>query len=150
MITILQCLGTFGLGIGSAIGPKLVPKYGVREVLLVSNVFAICGCGLKLILSTGTIYAGKFLHGVFAGIQIICMNKALGDTVPNHYAQAYGILVNAGITGGIFFSNFLGVLIPLEEAGKDAMMADKNWRVVYGFPIILATYSILVTLFKFR
>jgi len=78
------------------------------------------------------------------------MNKALSDTVPNQFAQAYGILVNAGITGGIFASNFLGVLIPLEEEGQEAMLADTNWRVVYGFPILLALYTILVTTFKFK
>jgi len=68
MITILTCLGTFGLGVGSAIGPKIVPVYGVRKVLLISNFFAIFGCVLKLIMTTPTIMAGKFLHGVFAGI----------------------------------------------------------------------------------
>ena len=41
-------------------------------------------------------------------------------------------------------SNFLGVWVPLEEEGADKMMSDGNWRIVYGFPILLALFSIAV------
>lgn len=88
--------------------------------------------------------SGKFLHGVFCGISIICVGQALNETIPSDFLQAYGILTNGGITGGIFMSNFLGALLPLEEDGAVKMMSDGNWRIVYGFPILLALFSLLV------
>jgi hypothetical protein len=47
------------------------------------------------------------------------------------------MLVNGGICFGIFFSNFLGILLPdLDKDSADVIRQDQYWRIVYGFPII--------------
>ena len=51
------------------------------------------------------------------------------------------MLINLGYSLGIFLSNCLGFIVPLEN--KEAMKEDHLWRVVIGFPIILELYSII-------
>ena len=41
---------------------------------------------------------------------------------------------------GIFLSNLLGMLVPLQD--KQHMLDDQMWRVVYGFPVVIQLFSV--------
>jgi MFS family permease len=73
------------LGVGSYLGGKLAPIYGIRKTAIASNCLAIFACGLKLTLNYYTIMSGKFLHGLFCGISIICVGEAFNETIPSEY-----------------------------------------------------------------
>lgn len=84
-LTILTVLGPLGLSIGSTIGGKIGPRLGIKRTLILANILAFGATCLKLILNTGTIFAGRFLYGLFCGVQLFCQSKQLNDTVPFHY-----------------------------------------------------------------
>lgn len=64
--------------------------------------------------------------------------------------QKYGIVINAGICLGVFFSNFLALLVPLEvkndPTSYEALKLDNNWRIVYGFPALVELFSLIILL----
>ena len=58
--------------------------------------------------------------------------------------------MNAGFGIGIFFSNLMGLLIPInngEDGDVQKMKDDQNWRLVIGVPIILEIYTLIVLIF---
>jgi hypothetical protein len=61
-------LGLVGLSVGSLLGGKIVPKLGIWRALLLANLLNIASNGIKLILTTPTIFLGRFLFGVFSGM----------------------------------------------------------------------------------
>ena len=75
-------------------------------------------CVMKIQTVEISLFIGRFLFGVCCGIQTLCFSKALNDSVPAEVIQYYGVLVNAGICVGIFVSNFLAIIVPLEEANN--------------------------------
>jgi MFS family permease len=149
LMTLCTVIGSLGIAIGSMIGGMIGTKYGIRRVLIITNVLNLAFCGLKLIENTHTIIIGRFLHGLGCGILNFCFGKALNDTVPDRVSQGYGMFTNSGICLGIFVSNFIGFWVPaLDEDGLLALKNDQNWRIVYGFPMIMQLFSvILIVLF---
>lgn len=58
--------------------------------------------------------------------------------------------MNAGFNAGNFLSNFFGLMIPLDNGGEgdvQKMIDDENWRIVFGFPIVLELFAIVTLLF---
>ena len=117
--TLTTMLGLVGLSIGSLLGGKIVPKLGIWRSLLIANFFNIVSNGIKLILSTPTIFIGRLLFGVFSGMQSIAFTLALNETVPGEFMQYYGMFIGCGYCVGIFFSNFVALAVPLDEGNPD-------------------------------
>ena len=65
--------------------------------------------------------------------------------------QKYAVAGNLGISGGIGIAQFLAVMIcPTEQDGIEAMKKDENWRIVFGFGILLNVYGIIAVTLLFR
>ena len=112
-----------------------------------ANAIAIVANVVKIQENTVCIMAGRFFFGVCGGLMNFCFSKALNETVPQENSQAYGMLVNAGMCFGIFASNLLGMMVPLEE-GPEAMEQDQSWRLVFGAPIACEILAlVLIPLF---
>ena len=56
----------------------------------------------------------------------------------------------AGINFGGMFINVLSAnIIPLQEEGPEKLQNDQNWRIVFGFPIILEVMALFFLFFFF-
>lgn len=92
----------------------------------------------------------RFMFGIMSGTASVCLSRAINDTVPAKDASLYGAFVNAGFGIGIFFSNFMGLLIPIDngmDGDAQKMKDDQNWRFVFGMPILLELYTIVALVF---
>mmetsp|Transcript_11875 Transcript_11875/g.20088 ORF Transcript_11875/g.20088 Transcript_11875/m.20088 type:complete len:189 (+) Transcript_11875:191-757(+) len=115
-ITIVTILGPMGLATGSFLGGKVIARAGgIRRLIILTNLLAIITSLLKITLDPVSIMLGRYLYGTCCGIMNFCLSKALNDTVPFKVSQYYSVLINSGICFGIFFSNFLGLLVPIED-----------------------------------
>ena len=110
--------GPIGVAIGSQIGGKFANRLGIRRVMIWSNIVAIVSGTLKIQTIQISLFVGRILYGICCGIQTLCLSQALNDNVPAEVIQYYGVLVNAGICMGIFASNFLAIIVPLEEVSN--------------------------------
>lgn len=139
-VTVVTVLAVLGLSIGAYLGGILLPRFGSRKLILIANLVSLLFNILKLVLNTTTIMIARFVTGISVGIACVCLSKAINDTVPARNLPVYGAFVNAGFAIGITFSNFLGLLIPLdngEQGDIQKMKDDENWRLVFGVPILI-------------
>jgi MFS family permease len=145
--TLVMILPSFGMMIGAFFGGKLLPKYGSRKVTIVANIVAVAFTVLKLVENTACIMVGRLVNGLLIGMTSVCLSHAISNTVPAKESQKYGGFVNAGFGIGIFFSNLLGLIIPLDKGNPgdvDRMLEDQNWRIILGFPLAIQLYCIIV------
>lgn len=152
-LTIATVLPSPAVGIGGYFGGTLLPKYGSRKLIIATNIIALIFNLLKLIEATATIMVARFVVGLVMGIAVVCLSKAINDTVPAEHASLYGAFVNAGFGIGLFFSNLMGLLIPIdngEEGDVQRMKDDQNWRLVFAVPILLELYTIIILLFYIK
>jgi len=56
-------------------------------------------------------------------------------------------LINAGIVVGAFLSNFIALLVPVEDKNDPdsyvALKNDENWRLVFGFSAVAEIVSLI-------
>lgn len=146
-LTIATVLPSLGLAIGAFLGGKLVSTYGSRKLILTFNLIALVFNCLKLIENTVAILVGRLAFGISTGVCSVCLSKAINDTVPAEHAGIYGAFVNAGFAMGVTLSNFMGLMIPIENesaADLQRMKDDSNWRIVLGMPILFEAATIVV------
>lgn len=149
-LTIVTVLVPLGFAIGSYAGGALLPRFGPRKLIIAVNVICLLFNILKLIESTAVIMLARLALGTALGVALVCLSKAINDTVPAQNAPQYGAFVNGGFGIGICLSNFMGLLIPLDngdEGDVQKMLDDQNWRLVFGFPILLNLYTVIVLVF---
>lgn len=94
-------------------------KFGSRKLLIVSNLLMIIFNSTKLIENTACIIIGRFGFGLMVGTSLIALSRAINDTIPPKNSQFYGSFINSGFCMGVFFSNFQGLLIPLDDGNDD-------------------------------
>ena len=70
------------MAFGSLIGEKTV-IIGRRKAAILTQVLAIIGAGLTMVLNLKMICFGRFLCGFTAGHANIVMDKSLRESVPN-------------------------------------------------------------------
>lgn len=109
------------MSIGCYIGGALLPKYGSRRLIIISNFIGLIFTILKLIENSGAILIGRIVTGVTLGVACVCLSKAINDTVPAKNAPIYGAFVNAGFGIGIFLSNLMGLMIPINDGKEGAI-----------------------------
>ena len=149
-LTIATVLPAPALGIGGYFGGNLLPKYGSRKLIIATNSIALAFNLLKLVEATASILVARFVLGLAMGIAVVCLSKAINDTVPAKDATLYGTFVNGGFGVGLFFSNLMGFLIPVDDGNVQLMKDDENWRIIFGVPIVLEIFTILVLVFYIK
>ena len=58
-------------------------------------------------------------------------------------------MLNGGFAIGLFISNLLGFIVPLDHGDKGdvlKMIEDERWRIVFSAPILLSIISIICLL----
>ena len=111
----MTVLASLGIGIGAYFGGSLLPKYGSRKLIIVSNTIGLIFNSLKLVENTAIIMVARFGFGLIMGVALVCLSRVINDTVPAQSAPKYGAFVNAGFAIGIFGSNLMGLIIPLDD-----------------------------------
>lgn len=149
-LTLVTVATSFGMIFGGYLGGYLLPRYGSRRIIIVVNTISLVMNIIKLLENTVAIMVSRLILGLCVGISTVCLGRAINDTVPAKNIALYGAFVNAGYGIGIALSNLMGLMIPLnngEEGDLQKMKDDENWRVVFGVPIILEVYTLIVLLF---
>ena len=140
-------MAPIGVAVGSILSGYVAEKMSLKKMLMLSNFLAIFANIIKIQEHTVTILLGRFLFGVCGGLMNFCFGKALNETIPQEYSQRYGMLVNAGICFGIFVSNLMGLIIPMEDLNDplsfEKLKLDQNWKIVFAIPIFLEVFSLL-------
>jgi len=73
----------------------------------------------------------------------------LDETVPAYLSSSFGTATNTLLAGGIAVAIILGAFLP-EADDKEGLLADGNWRIIYGFPYICQALTNLLFLTCFR
>lgn len=94
--TIINTSASVGIAVGSLLGGFLINK-GRRYALLLINLMAIVGCSLTLISNIWTLYTGRFIVGVSAGMVVMAGPRMLEETIPGHLMGWFGCSTNIAI-----------------------------------------------------
>ena len=80
---------------------------------------------------------------------MVVMGKIITDSIPNEVMQKYSLVTNIGISFGILYVGLIqAIILPLKEDGKEALLANETWRIIWGYPIINQIFfSILIAIF---
>lgn len=125
-VTLITVLGHLGISLGCYIGGVFLPRFGSRKVIIGCNIISIIFNLIKLIENTAALMIGRIMFGTAMGVALVSLSKAINDTVPAQSQQIYGTFVNAGFGIGIFISNLLGLLVPIDisNEGNEQNMID--------------------------
>lgn len=83
---LIQMFGIIGCFIGSLFAGKVI-KYGRRRAVLIFSVIGMVGCGVTMYLSIPTLFTGRFITGVNAGVGIVVMSKAIDESIPKSHVD---------------------------------------------------------------
>jgi sugar porter (SP) family MFS transporter len=123
-------VGAFCIGglIGALTAPGLTNAMGRKPVLFSHNLLYILGT-LFLVLATSPslLIVGRFFIGIGCGICTVAVPMYLSEIAPDKVRGILGIMFQAAIVLGIFFSQVIGFGISV----------DTNWRILFGIGGIL-------------
>ena len=81
-----------------------------------------------------TLFFGRFLHGVGAGVMAVVSGKSINETIPAKYLGSFGSMTAFYITVGILLVSIFGSVLP----DPSEYEKDDNCRIIYGMPAIIA------------
>lgn len=142
--TIVNASASVGIAVGSILGGYLINK-GRRHALIVINLMTIIGCALTIDLNIWTLYIGRFIVGVAAGMVVMAGPRMLEETVPQHLMSWFGCSTNIAIQLSIMIATITAIGISEYNLGF-----NKSWCVVYGLPIIWSIVSIVLLICKHK
>ena len=79
--TIISTAGIIGITVGSFIGGVLL-KFGRRRIVIISQLIAIAGALVSMIVHVSTLTIGRFLLGTGAGAMNIAFGKLINENIP--------------------------------------------------------------------
>ena len=112
--TLITTAGVLGVAFGSLVGGKTV-TIGRRKAAILTQLLAIVGAALTMVLNLPMICIGRFICGITSGHANIIMSKSIDETVPSEVSGHFGVLLNLYTCIGIMISFFLGGILPTEE-----------------------------------
>lgn len=147
-LSLIGNVSLLGVAIGSIFGGYFI-DIGRRLAIFIMNALVIVGAGITLIRTVPTIMIGRFLCGFAAGTLNMCCSKSIVETVPLKYSGAFGATTNIFLNIGALICSVLGMALPAEQ---EDYLADKWWRLTYGFPILLAVIQVglMLAVFKYE
>ena len=119
------------------------------------NVFVIVASGLCLIDNIYVIVVGRFIYGMASGAFTVFVPKFINETAPTELKGPFGTLTQFMCTLGILVAALFALAIPnpdafpLDKADADFYITG-YWRVMWGFPIIMAVIQSGLMLVVFR
>jgi len=145
--SIISTAGTVGSLIGSFLGGSLL-KFGRRRAAIIGHIVAILGCAVCMVPHTATLSLGRVLLGIAGGIENVIFGKMITETIPDRYISTFAMAHNASLCFGLFVCFSLGFILP-DPKDFEANVHDELWRVIYGFPAIVALIEIVLILTVF-
>ena len=112
------------------------------------NVFCILGSILCCIVNFIPLYIGRFFHGYGAGGFSYVIPIMLNEVSPPKVRGTTSVLFQLTVTLGILVAALIGLGLPgkLEDVTENDIM----WRLLIGFPVIIAVLQSLAFLICFR
>jgi sugar porter (SP) family MFS transporter len=124
--------------IGSLAVGKISDLVGRKRVMLYNCGFIISGAAIQAAVSNIWAFAfGRFLAGIASGACTGCIGTYVNEIAPPHLRSKLGIGLQGGINLGI-------VLVVTTHFYLDF---DQGWRIIAGFPIVLASLFLALSPF---
>ncbi|KAE9079788.1 hypothetical protein PF010_g22625 [Phytophthora fragariae] len=119
--------------VGGMIGALVIgvvsDRVGRKRALMYNCGFIIAGAAIQAAVSNLWAFAfGRFLAGIASGASTGCVGTYINEIAPPHLRSKLGI----GLQGGIN----LGIV--LVDTTHFYLGFDQGWRIIAGFPIVLA------------
>jgi len=145
--SIVSGLIPFGATFGSIIASPITAK-GRRFSLIVISITFITGTGISLIFSIYALIIGRLIMGLCVGAYVNVCPLYVSEVTPTSISGTLGAFVQMGAASGILSGFLVSLVMPLPD--EPGASTTGMWRVVFGFPSIVAGIQLLLLLFVFR
>lgn len=137
----------FGAIFGSlSVGPLV--KRGRRLALICISIVFMTGASFTLIFNMYTLILGRLIMGVCVGAYVAVCPLYISETAPPNLSGSLGAFSQVGVVIGVLLGFSMAFLMPLPE--EPEALTTGLWRIVFGFPIILAFTQLILFLFVFK
>ena len=146
--TILNTSGIVGIAAGSFVGGSLISR-GRRRTVIISQLIAMFGAAVSMVVHESTLTIGRFLCGVGAGAMNVAFSKLINETIPAKIMSSFAMAHNIALCFGFFACFLFGGVLPDQDdvqANKD----DEMWRIIWLGPVAIGIFTIAMTLFVMR
>jgi MFS family permease len=99
------------------------------------------------------LFIGKFLVGLSIGGYTVYCPNFVNEVAPTELKGRIGSALNFMAGAGIFLPAIFGLGIPDKEfiePNDQSFAIQHYWRVIFGFPILLAIFQSVLLVFVFR
>lgn len=101
---------------------------------------------MSLVSEFWTISVGRFFVGVGAGMIMTTSPKVIEETVPSHLMSwGFGISTNIALNFATLLDSMLALQMP-DDQDKENLQNSAVWRLIYGIPIPLSLFSLIMLL----
>lgn len=139
MTSIFTTLFPAGAVIGAIIGSPLAKKYGIRKVIIISNLVYIFSSFCCIIPTNYTFGLGRFVTGIVGGIFITIPAVFINEITPDQMTGKVGTIVQQA-AGLAFTSSFaMGLIIPTSNLHSDPW--NYLWMVILFTPALFSFYQ---------
>ena len=145
--TVISSSGIVGLIVGSFTAGFVV-KAGRRKSIILMSIVAVAGIVPTLFLNVWAIIAGKFIYGLAASVIIVASSLYLQETIPAEKSAAFDFTTNFGVIFGITINLVLGLILPTDDAGKEA--DNVRWRIILALPLAFIAVQLVLWLLIFK
>lgn len=137
----------FGAIFGSySVGPLV--KRGRRLSLICISIIFMAGASLTLIFNMYTLIFGRLIMGACVGAYVAVCPLYISETAPPSLSGSLGAFSQVGVVIGVLLGFSMAFIMPLPE--QPEALTTGLWRIVFGFPIILAFTQLVLFSFVFK
>jgi len=116
---------------------------------MIIDVLTVIGIGITFLKSLYPMIIGRLIWGFSAGAFSVVCPMFITEISPSSLTGPFGVITQFNITLGILISYIVGnFVIPLVDTPE--ILTSGNWRIVYGFPIIIVVIHVLLLSLIFR
>lgn len=134
-----------GAGVGAVVAGSLALKFGRRQTLILTDIISIFAIALTLMRNEYFLLFGRLASGFCVGLNSSIVPLYISEASPMEFKGVTGTFTQIGVSVGILIAYILGLNVPA--------VTDKSesewWRVMLGFPLILAALRICLLTTKF-